>query len=198
MRLKDTILTQRLLLRPPQMGDAQTIALYLNDLAVSGNLARVPHPYTLDDAKAWLRTRGPNTPPVETNFSIEIDGAYAGQVGFHDGRDGPTIGYWLGQPFWGRGIMSEAAAAAVDWFFAVTDAPVIHSGVFVFNAASLAIQRKLGFTEIGRSTLLCLARDAEVEHIDTQLTRARFQQSRPSRAAPGKHDAIDTWKDRKQ
>jgi RimJ/RimL family protein N-acetyltransferase len=47
---------------------------------------------------------------------------------------------------------------------------VIHSGVFHFNAASLAIQKRLGFTETGRSWLLCLARDAEVEHIDTQLT----------------------------
>lgn len=175
MRMKDTIFTQRLLLRPPQMGDAAKIALYLNDLAVSGNLARVPHPYTLEDAQAWLRSRRPNMAPVETNFAIEIDGNYAGQVGFHEGRDGPTIGYWLGPPFWGRGIMSEAAAAAVDWFFAATDAPVIHSGVFPFNAASLAIQRKLGFVESGRSTLLCLARDAEVEHIDTQLSHSAWK-----------------------
>ncbi len=179
MRLKDTILTQRLLLRPPQTGDAEAIALYLNDLAVSGNLARVPHPYTLEDAQAWLRTRGPNMPPIETNFAIEIDGAYAGQVGFHDGRDGPTIGYWLGPPFWGRGIMSEAAEAAVDWFFNTTDAPTIYSGVFVFNAASLAIQHKLGFTESGRSTLLCLARDAEVEHIDTQLSHSAWKAKKP-------------------
>jgi len=36
----------------------------------------------------------------------------------------------------------------------------------------LAIQTKLGFTQTGRSSLLCLARGAEVEHIDTQLTRS--------------------------
>ncbi|MNU10540.1 hypothetical protein D3C72_2577480 [compost metagenome] len=61
--------------------------------------------------------------------------------------------------------------ASLDWFFEATQADTLYSGVFHFNAASLAIQRKLGFTQTGRSTLLCLARDAEVEHIDTKLTR---------------------------
>jgi RimJ/RimL family protein N-acetyltransferase len=68
--------------------------------------------------------------------------------------------------------MSEAAAAAIDWYFGATDASVLYSGVFHFNAASLAIQRRLGFTETGRSSLLCLARNAELEHIDTKLTRS--------------------------
>lgn len=198
MRLKNTLLTPRLLLRPPQWGDAEAIALYLDDFAVAGNLARVPHPYRLADAQAWLRSRRPVDPPEQTNFAIEMDGAYIGQVGFHSGAQGPIVGYWLGRPFWGRGIMSEALAASLGWFFAASAAPILYSGVFHFNAASLAIQRKLGFTETGRSALLCLARGAEVEHIDTQLTRARFQQSRPSGARLGERDAMDTWKDRKQ
>ena len=169
--------TARLLLRPPERGDAEPIARYLNDFGVAGNLARVPFPYHLSDARAWLRTRVPGLPVEETNFAIEVPGeGYAGQVGFHRGPEGPVIGYWLGRPFWGRGIMTEAAAASIDWFFTASRAPVVYSGVFYFNAASLAIQTKLGFTETGRSTLLCLARGAEVEHIDTQLTRERFQQ----------------------
>lgn len=174
MRLNPTILTPRLLLRPPQAGDTAAIARYLNDFEVSGNLARVPFPYHIEDAEAWLRTRRADTPPDQTNFALEQNGAYIGQVGFHPGPLGPIIGYWLGRPFWGRGLMSEAAKACLDWFFAVTQTPVIYSGVFHFNAASLAIQDKLGFTETGRSNLLCLARGAEVEHIDTELTRERF------------------------
>ncbi|MDB5510162.1 MAG: family N-acetyltransferase, partial [Hyphomicrobiales bacterium] len=61
-----------------------------------------------------------------------------------------------------------------DWFFSASRADTIYSGVFHFNAPSLAIQAKLGFTETGRSTLLCLARNAEVEHIDTIITRAAW------------------------
>jgi len=168
-----TLQTQRLLLRPAQVGDAEPIARYLNDFDVAGNLARVPFPYHLGDARAWLRTRRPNLPIEDTNFSIELPGhGLVGHVGFHLGGQGPIIGYWLGKPFWGQGIMTEAVAACLGWFFDASPAPVIYSGVFHFNVASLAIQTKLGFTEIGRSTLLCLARGAEVEHIDTQLTRS--------------------------
>lgn len=171
-----TVRTKRLLLRQPQVGDAEAIAHHLNDFDVAGNLARVPYPYHLSDAKAWLRTRVPGLPPEETNFTIELPGAgLTGHVGFHRGPNGPIIGYWLGKAFWGQGIMTEAVIASLDWFFAHSTAPVVYSGVFHFNAASLAIQTKLGFTQTGRSRLLCLARDAEVEHIDTKLTRERWK-----------------------
>lgn len=174
-----TLRTRRLTLRQPHREDAPAIAHYLNDFAVAGNLARVPFPYRFEDALAWLRSRKPGLPPEEANFAIQWDGAYIGQVGFHPGPDGPLIGYWLGQPFWGRGFMSEAAAAAIDWFFAHSAAPVLYSGVFHFNAASLAIQKKLGFVETGRSCLLCLARNAEVEHIDTQLSQSAWKARKP-------------------
>lgn len=167
-----TLQTPRFTLRPPQAGDAEPIAHYLNNLEVSGNLARVPFPYHLSDAQAWLRTRPPNPPVAATNFAIDLpDQGLVGQVGFHPGPNGPIIGYWLGQPYWGRGIMTEAVTASLDWLFSVSEEPVVYSGVFHFNAASLAIQTRLGFTQTGRSTLLCLARGAEVEHIDTKLTR---------------------------
>lgn len=174
-----TITTARLVLRPPHAGDAGEIARHLNDFAVAGNLARVPYPYLLSDAEGWLRTRRPDMPYDQANFAIEWDGAYAGQVGFHPGPSGTIIGYWLGQAFWGRGIMTEAVTASLDWFFAVTGAREIYSGVFHFNAASLAIQRKLGFVETGRSALLCLARDAEVEHIDTKLMQTAWKARLP-------------------
>jgi RimJ/RimL family protein N-acetyltransferase len=164
--------TPRFILRPPQVGDAEPIARYLNDMDVAGNLARVPFPYHLSDAKAWLKTRRPHLPAEATNFAIDLpDTGFAGQVGFHQGPDGPIIGYWLGRPFWGQGIMTEAVIASLDWLFSATANPAVYSGVFHFNAASLAIQYKLGFTQTGRSSLLCLARGAEVEHIDTKLTR---------------------------
>jgi len=171
--MKATLNTARLILRMPLPEDAERIAFYLNNIAVSGNLARVPHPYFLGDAKAWLRTRRDDLPPEETNFTIEVPGlGLAGAVGFHIGMGGqPVIGYWLGQPFWGRGYMTEAAWAALDWYFDVTAEDRVLSGVFDFNTASLNVQTKLGFTEIGRSTMHCLARNAEVRHIDTELTR---------------------------
>jgi RimJ/RimL family protein N-acetyltransferase len=175
-----TVRTPRFVLRQPEQGDAEPIARFLNDFAVAGNLARVPFPYHVSDARAWLRTRVPGLPVEETTLSIDLPGeGLVGHVGFHRGPQGPILGYWLGQPFWGRGIMTEAVTASLDWFFRLSTAPVIHSGVFHFNAASLAIQTRIGFTESGRSTLLCLARGAEVEHIDTQLTRSVWKARHP-------------------
>ena len=76
--------------------------------------------------------------------------------------------------------MTEATRAVVDWYFGATDAPRIRSGVFSFNKASLAVQRKLGFTETGSSRRHCLARGEEVRHIDTELSRADWAGSQPT------------------
>jgi RimJ/RimL family protein N-acetyltransferase len=171
-----TIRTEQLVLRLPRVDDADAITLHLSDFEVAGNLARVRHPYARADAIAWLLARPASPVPNETAFIIDTaDGAMAGNVGFHERREGVAdVGYYLGRPFWGRGLMTEALTAALDWYFAETDAPAVGSGVFHFNAASLAIQRKLGFVEIGRSQVHCLARGEDIEHVDTELSRAAF------------------------
>jgi len=174
-----TLRTARLVLRPPRFEDAENIARYLDNFAVAGNLSRVPYPYRLSDARAWIRTWRPDRPAGETGFTIELPGEGAvGHVGFHPDQEAIVIGYWLAQPFWNRGLMSEAVRAALDWYFAATDADSVAAGVFHFNKASLAIQKKLGFVETGTSSRLCLARGEEVRHIDTQLTHAAWMAHR--------------------
>ena len=84
--------------------------------------------------------------------------------------------------------MTEAARGALEWYFAASDAEAVHSGVFHFNKASLAIQKKLGFIEIGTSSRLCLARGEELRHIDTRLTRAAWA---ANRATPGQQDPVN-------
>ena len=175
-----TLSTPRLTLRQPVMADAPRLARFLDNFAVAGNLSRVPYPYRLADAKAWLRTWRPDTPAGETGFTIDLDGeGLIGHVGFHNDVEGTVIGYWLAQPFWNRGLMSEAVGSALDWYFTTTLAQTLASGVFHFNKASLAIQKKHGFTEIGLSSRLCLARGEEVRHIDTELTRRAWEAVRP-------------------
>lgn len=165
-----TLRTRRLTLRQPVLSDAERLARFLDNFAVAGNLSRVPYPYRLADAKGWLRSWRPDRPAEETGFAIDLPGeGLIGHVGLHPDEQGTVIGYWLGEPYWSRGLMTEAARAVVDWYFETTAAPRLGCGAFVFNKASLAIQKKLGFTEIGTSYRLCLARGEEVRHIDTQL-----------------------------
>ncbi len=167
--------TRRLVLRQPRMDDAPRIARFLNNFRVAGNLSRVPYPYFEADAVGWLDAWRPDKPPSETGFSLELpDEGLIGHCGFHRDETGPVIGYWLGEPFWNRGFMSEAVEAVIDWYFNVTAAASVGSGVFDFNKASLAVQKKHGFVETGVGLRHCLARKQEVRHIDTTLTRARW------------------------
>ena len=105
--------TDRLVLRPPENGDAPAIARLIGNFEVSKWLTVVPHPYTLADGEAFVREiAGP------WDRVITRTGEVIGVVGIKD-----SLGYWLGQPFWGQGFMSEAAGALVaEWFaFAPTD-----------------------------------------------------------------------------
>ncbi|MCB9992259.1 MAG: GNAT family N-acetyltransferase [Hyphomicrobiaceae bacterium] len=174
-----SITTQRLVLRRPRLDDAPRYAELLNNFAVAGNLARVPLPFTVDHTREWLPEKTRTLNPREFGFAITTpqDGLI-GNIGFHEGRFGPDIGYWLGEPYWGQGLMTEAIRATVAWFFDNTGEDTLYSGVFHFNMASLAIQFKLGFVETGRSQIYCQAREREVEHIDTELSREDFEASR--------------------
>lgn len=180
--------TRRLTLRPPTRRDVPNIARYLNDFAVVGNLSVVPHPYREEDAVAFVDMLAASPDSGHAVFALELPGhGLIGICGLHPAGSDTKLGYWLGQPFWNRGLMSEAATAAVDWFFSSTPAASLLSGAFAFNRASLAIQLKLGFTETGRGMLHCLARRQDLRHIDTQLTRTRWAElaaARLSQAMP--------------
>jgi len=170
--------TPRLTLRPNRLDDADAITRGLDNFKVAGNLSTVPFPYHRADAEMWLRGQAPHPTPFNTTFAIEYGAAgLVGNIGFHARGDHAEIGYWLAEPYWGMGLMTEAARAATDWYFRVTDAERLTSGVFDFNAASLAIQKKLGFIETGIGTRICLARAMDLRHIDTELSRARWQAS---------------------
>jgi RimJ/RimL family protein N-acetyltransferase len=174
-----TLETARLLLRPPLAADAERLTRFLDNFAVAGNLARVPYPYRRADAEGWLRTWRPDRPAGETGFTIDLPGeGLIGNVGFHREGSQTVIGYWLAQPFWNRGLMSEAVAAAIAWYFEAGGADTLGSGAFAFNQASLAIQHKMGFREVGVSSRHCLARGEDLRHIDTELTRATWAEKR--------------------
>ena len=108
-------------------------------------------------------------------YATTIDDGLVGVISVTPQPDGSNLGYWLGEPFWGRGLMTEAVRAVVAEFFRQPDNQMLVSGVFRGNNASLAIQRNLGFEVTGESSVMCVARAAMVEHIDTRLTRQCYE-----------------------
>ena len=168
------IATDRLLLRDPAERDLPVFAELAGDIAVSGMLSRVPHPYTIDDARAWFRRI--NEPGSEDwqIFAVALGDNAVGMIGFRNRAGEPSIGYWLGKPYWGRGYMSEACAAAVGWFFDKHDADALYSAAFEDNPASLRIQEKLGFAVTGSAMEECLATGKARLELKTRLDRDVF------------------------
>ncbi len=171
-----TIVTRRLTLRLVHESDVDALMAGIGDPAVSRMLARVPFPYYASDAEAFIAlARRRAQAGRSLNLAITHDGRLIGGIGINNMPFDCEIGYWIGRRWWGQGFATEAAAAVLAFGFDVLGLRLIRSGVFVDNHASLRVQRKLGFTVIGRSRRPSLARGAAVAHIDTVLTRRRYR-----------------------
>lgn len=177
-QLEPIIETARLTLRPLGETDLDDIVVGIGDLAVSRMLARVPHPYTRAHAEAFFAAATRNAKAGSSLFLIvERNGRVAGGMGVEAMPYTCEFGYWLSRPHWGKGLATEAATAVLAYAFAALDLSLVRSGYFAENAGSRRVQDKLGFRQIGVSTMLSLARGAAVPHIDTVLTSARFRQA---------------------
>lgn len=185
MHAQPEIVTERLVLHRPRLRDAPRIASLLNNYEVTKNLARVPHPYTINMAIDWLLRQNKQWSPETITFGLYAE--HAGLLGFcgthREGQDA-EIGYWLGEPYWGKGYMSEAVEAVIAWYFEHSGANRLVSGVFHFNAPSLAIQDKFGFVRTGMGKRICLAQGTEIDHIETYVTRDAFNAARAARSRP--------------
>jgi RimJ/RimL family protein N-acetyltransferase len=80
-----------------------------------------------------------------------------GGIGIEPGTDvfrrSAEIGYWLGEPFWGRGLATEALRAVTDYAFRTFDICRLEAGVFDWNPASARVLEKAGYTLEGRARL---------------------------------------------
>ena len=145
--------TERLVLRAPRRQDARAIARLINDRRIAENTARIPHPYSLADAYAFLAQA--NRDPGAPSFLITLaDGALVGGGGIHvvGGRD-PEPGYWIGVPYWGRGYATEAAQALVAHAFLDLGYARLTSRARVSNPASRRVLEKCGFQWTGVSLI---------------------------------------------
>jgi RimJ/RimL family protein N-acetyltransferase len=157
--------TERLILRAPRLEDAKAIATLANDRRIAENTARIPHPYRVADAEAFIA--GVNVPGGEVVFLItDLDDTLLGACGVStlDGQ-GPELGYWLGVPFWGQGYATEAVRAVIDYAFTELEHEFLNAGARVTNPDSRRVLEKCGFqwTGVGLYRIRAIASSAPID-----------------------------------
>jgi RimJ/RimL family protein N-acetyltransferase len=144
--------TDRLLLRPGWMEDASALARAVSsDPAIARNTARIPWPYTLEDAQQFLGLeQDPHAPACLVFARTSGAPRLVGSVGIHPDGHGMELGYWIARPYWGLGFATEAAAGLLRAARGSLQLERVHSGHFADNPTSGRVLRKLGFRPTGR------------------------------------------------
>ncbi len=157
--------TRRLLLRALRMEDAPRVRELAGDREIAANTANIPHPYEDGLAEAWIdsqaerRSRG-----QAVVFAVQLRGDFAagsddtlrpgelvGAVGLELDPENrlAELGYWIGKPYWGRGLATEAALAVLRYGFEELSLNRIHAHHFAHNASSGRVLEKIGMVREG-------------------------------------------------
>jgi RimJ/RimL family protein N-acetyltransferase len=128
--------------------DLTSLVRYANNWEIAKNMTnRFPFPYTQEDGQAFIDfCKGHN--PLQI-FVIDIEGNLCGAIGIHPQADihakNAELGYWLAQPFWGQGIISEAIRQMLSYGFETFEINRIFAKPFGSNMASQKVLEKTGF-----------------------------------------------------
>jgi len=137
-------------LRPLCMDDAPALAWAMDNLRVQENLRDgIPYPYTEKDAAEFISKTLAATPDTQYLHVICYEDNYVGGISVmrreNIHRLTAEIGYHLAEPFWGRGIITEAIRKMCAYIFENTDIVRIFAEPFTHNVASCRALEKVGF-----------------------------------------------------
>ena len=131
-----------------RLKDLKSLVEHANNRKIWVNLRDgFPHPYLRRDGREFLRRM--HTARPETIFAIAVDGQAVGAIGFMARDDvervSAEVGYWLGEPFWGRGIMTEALVAITDHAIRAHGLLRLYAVPFAWNVESCRVLEKAGY-----------------------------------------------------
>ncbi len=171
-------------IRPVSISDMENIAQLADDIDIARMTACLPSPYTLQNAQEWLE--GLSGRPNEHVFAV-CGESFMGVVGLtcEPDHDRAELGYWIGRPYWGKGIATAAVRLAIDYAFCELNFRRVYAYCFAANAASRCVLEKCSlqyegclrqhFVRMGAAhDLLCfgllreeyLGKDANHNHAD--------------------------------
>jgi RimJ/RimL family protein N-acetyltransferase len=144
--------------------DKASLVRHANNRNVWRNLTHLfPHPYTDANADAWFAHL--ESMPAPTHWAIEVEGSAVGGVGCTIGKGirekSARFGYWLGEPYWGRGIVTAAVQRVAPYVLEHFPLVRLESPVFAWNPASMRVLEKCGFVRecVHRASVL---KDGEI------------------------------------
>lgn len=142
------------IIRPWQPGDAPALARFLDNPHILDNLRDgLPSPYTEDDAREFISAMLAAEPGNVFAFAITQGGECVGSISAARGtnvhRRTAELGYYVAEPYWGRGLCTAAVKAACAHVFAHSDILRIYAEPFAHNAASCRVLEKAGFVYEG-------------------------------------------------
>jgi RimJ/RimL family protein N-acetyltransferase len=146
------IQTRRLVLRAPIRGDVPELVKLADNRNIAQWLTRLPSPYTRADGVAFVEIMSQRAD--ERPYAITLEGVFIGIAGISfPANQPPELGYWLGEPHWGQGYMSEAVRALLDAAHQTREFPRIRARALADNARSLAILEKSGFKRTAKDKI---------------------------------------------
>ncbi len=136
-----------------RLEDARGIARLADNFKIWINLRDAfPRPYRLADAEAFIAASLAQRP--ETRFAIVADGEAVGSIGYALRGDvervSAEIGYWLGEPYWGRGVTTQVLRAVTRHAVTAHGLTRVFALPYEWNLASARVLEKAGYVLEGR------------------------------------------------
>jgi ribosomal-protein-alanine N-acetyltransferase len=174
-----TLYTPRLLLRAFGLADVPHLVALANNYEVAKNTLNIPHPYHEEDARRWVHITDENC-QQQTGYAFALElratGEFIGGMGLTLERrfDRAEVGYWLGPPYWGQGLASEALAAVLRFGFEELKLNKIYATHIAENPASGRVMLKNGMVKEGE-LVQHIKRDGRYHDLwQYRLTRAEY------------------------
>jgi RimJ/RimL family protein N-acetyltransferase len=132
--------------------DLDRLVQLANNINVSRYLVYTfPYPYTQEDAVWWLQTGCRQHGAI--NKVIDYQGEFAGAIGITPGTGWKShqaeIGYWIAEPYWGKGIATAALRDMTQTAFTVLGYKKLYAPVLAPNKASMRVLEKCGYRQEG-------------------------------------------------
>jgi ribosomal-protein-alanine N-acetyltransferase len=173
--------TPRLLLRAFALADVPRLVALAGDYEVAKNTLNIPHPYGEEDARRWVQITQENyrqQAGYAFALALRTTGEFIGGMGLTVERrfDRAEAGYWLGQPYWGQGLASEALAAVLRFGFEELELNKIYATHIAENPASGRVMLKNGMRLEGQLAQHT-KRDGHYHDLwQYRLTRTEYEQ----------------------